>query len=93
MRAGHWFGVAITLAIVVAGFIASGSDNPAIWPLAGMAAGSVLIGGRTVTSQRSSKAGAPDARATQHPWDAGDRDIHDFASTIVEGERPPSDSP
>ena len=86
MRAGHWFGVAITLAILVAGLIASGSRNPAIWPLAGMAAGSVLFGGRAHLSNRSS---APDARETQHQLDPSDRDIQDFASTIVEGDRRP----
>ena len=45
MKAGHWFGIAVVLAIVVAGFVASGSHNPALWPLAGMAIGSLVFGG------------------------------------------------
>ncbi len=60
MRAGDWFGVAITLAVVVAGFVASGNNNPAVWPLAGMALGSLLFGGRLAATQRPSK---PDASA------------------------------
>lgn len=52
MRAGHWFGVAVTLVVVVAGFLAAGSDNPAIWALAGMALGSLVFGGISAAKQR-----------------------------------------
>jgi len=63
--AGHWFDVAITLELVVAGLVTSGSSNPAIWHLAGTALGSFLFGGRAVASQRPVKPNTTAANAQQ----------------------------
>ena len=89
MRAGHWFGVAVVLAIVIASLISSGGgNNPAIWPLAGMATGSLIFAGRRVASQRAS---TPPYR--EQPSDdatartAADGDIQRLAGGIVDAEK------
>jgi hypothetical protein len=88
MQAGHWFGIAVTLVVVVAGFVASGSNSPAIWPLAGMALGSLLFGGRAAGSQRPLKPGGSNTTTeAQQPDDSADEDIHNLASSIVDAER------
>jgi hypothetical protein len=52
IKAGRWFGVAVILVVVIAGFMASGWNNPVIWPLAGMALGSLIFAGRWGAGRR-----------------------------------------
>jgi hypothetical protein len=87
MRAGHWFGVAITLTVVIAGFLASGSNNPAVWPLAGMAIGSVVMGTRKVTARAAATSGTGGEGDASAAHEATESDIHDLSGRILDAEQ------
>lgn len=89
-NAWHWFGVAITLAVVTAGLLSSGTSghNPVVWTLAGMGLGSLLFGGRRVAQgPPSATVHGPESDAQGAIPIGAESDIHNFASSIVEAEQ------
>jgi hypothetical protein len=88
MRAGHWLGIAVVLAVVVAGFLSSGSNNPVVWPLAGMALGSLIFGRRSAVSQRPPTAPGPVGNDDEgNQAIGGDTESHSLASRIADAEQ------
>jgi hypothetical protein len=89
MRAAHWLWVTLVLVLVIAGFLSSGrGNNPVVWPLAGMALGSFIFGGRKAASARPPE--TPEGNDVSHERPTRGRteaDIQRLAGGIAEAEQ------